>query len=144
MRKAERRDLEKERYWRRMLRQWRGSGMSGRDFCSEHGLSEPSFYSWRREIVRRDQEETAAVPGVMGIGAPARPTSFRSPIGSSTAPRSTRKAGNTFVKVALPHGAMMSSTIDIILAETRVLRVGRGFDAELLREVVRVLEESSC
>ena len=55
MPKPERRDPAKEKHWRRLLRQWQRSGLTGRDFCAEHGLSEPSFYAWRREIARRDQ-----------------------------------------------------------------------------------------
>ena len=51
----------KERFWRRVLRQWRGSGLSVRAFCEEQGLSEPSFYAWRRALAERD---AAAVPFV--------------------------------------------------------------------------------
>jgi hypothetical protein len=36
------RDLGKERFWRRMLRRWQMSGRTVRDFCAEHGVSEPS------------------------------------------------------------------------------------------------------
>ena len=44
----------KEQFWRRMVRQWRGSGLSVRDFCTDRGISEPSFYAWRRTIAERD------------------------------------------------------------------------------------------
>jgi hypothetical protein len=33
----------KVRSWRRMIQQWRRSGMTIRDFCVEHEVSEPSF-----------------------------------------------------------------------------------------------------
>ena len=42
------RSRNKEQFWRRMVRQCRGSGLSVRGFCEEHGLSEPNFYAWRR------------------------------------------------------------------------------------------------
>ncbi len=58
MPKPERRDPAKEKYGRRMLRLWQRSGQTGRNFCAEHGLGEPSFYVWCREIARRDQEPT--------------------------------------------------------------------------------------
>jgi transposase-like protein len=51
------RDGGKERFWRRILRQWRRSGLSVRDFCAEHGLAEPSFYSWRRIVADRGNRE---------------------------------------------------------------------------------------
>jgi transposase-like protein len=56
------RDPSKEQFWRRMLRQWRSSGQSVRAFCGAHGLSEPSFYSWRRILPQRDAQPPAFVP----------------------------------------------------------------------------------
>jgi hypothetical protein len=50
----------KERVWRRLLRQWRRSGLSVRAFCAQHQLTPANFYAWRRTIARRD----AAVPFV--------------------------------------------------------------------------------
>ena len=55
------RDPKLERFWRTKLATWIGSGLNIRDFCRKHRLAEPSFYSWRREIVARD-----------GTGAPKR------------------------------------------------------------------------
>src|SRR5258708_5677619 len=52
------RDRSKERHWRRMMRDWRRSGLSVREFCDWQALSEPSFYSWRRELAQRDRETT--------------------------------------------------------------------------------------
>ena len=43
MPRPEWRDPTKEVYWRRMLRQWRRSELTGRDFCAQNTLSEPSF-----------------------------------------------------------------------------------------------------
>ena len=42
------RDLAKERFWRRALRQWQRSGLSVRAYCAEHDLTEALFYAWRR------------------------------------------------------------------------------------------------
>ena len=40
-------DRGKERFWRRMVGQWRRSGQTVRDFCAAHALSEPSFFASR-------------------------------------------------------------------------------------------------
>ena len=53
---------DKERFWRRMIRHWRSSGLSARAFCVEQGLAEASFYGWRRTIAQRDAEALRFVP----------------------------------------------------------------------------------
>ena len=55
------RDRGKERFWRRVVRQWRASGLSIRDFCREEGLPEGNFYAWRRILAQRDAEKPAFV-----------------------------------------------------------------------------------
>ena len=54
-----RRDPEKEQFWRRMLAQQRQSAGTIRAFCEREGLSQPSFYQWRRELARRDRAQVA-------------------------------------------------------------------------------------
>ena len=56
------RGARKERFWRGVMRQWRGSGLSVRAFCAERGLSEPSFYGWRRTLAERDAAVVRFVP----------------------------------------------------------------------------------
>jgi transposase-like protein len=36
--------------WRRLLRLQRSSGLSISAFCRREGVSQPSFYSWRRKL----------------------------------------------------------------------------------------------
>ena len=50
------RDLAKERLWRRLLRQWRRSGLTIREFCAEHAVTEASFFAWRRTLAQRDHQ----------------------------------------------------------------------------------------
>lgn len=56
------RDGSKEQYWRGYLARREASGLSVRDFCEFHGLSQQSFYWWRREISRRDQAKSQFLP----------------------------------------------------------------------------------
>jgi transposase-like protein len=48
-----RRDPERERFWREAVAGHKKSGLSVRAFCVQRGLSEPSFYAWRRELGQR-------------------------------------------------------------------------------------------
>jgi hypothetical protein len=56
MARAAGRDRAKERHWRRVLWRWQASGQPVRGYCRQHGLSEPSFYAWRRTIQQRNRE----------------------------------------------------------------------------------------
>ena len=70
MSKGKQRDARKEQQWRQRLRQWRASGLTVRAFCEERGLSQPSFYAWRRVLVERDAESAVFVPVQVVSGEP--------------------------------------------------------------------------
>lgn len=48
--------------WRKLLAAQARSGQSIRAFCDSQGLSEPSFYAWRRELARSARGSEAATP----------------------------------------------------------------------------------
>jgi len=56
------RDVHKEQQWRKWIERWHKSGLSVRAFCDQHGLSQPSFYAWRRTLQQRDQASVSFVP----------------------------------------------------------------------------------
>jgi hypothetical protein len=47
-------DPQRDRFWREVFARYRASGLSVRAFCVQAGLSEPSFYAWRRTLAQRD------------------------------------------------------------------------------------------
>lgn len=57
------RSVEKEQFWRLVLEEHQRSGLSVRRFCQREGVSEPSFYAWRREIRQRDAERADEATG---------------------------------------------------------------------------------
>ena len=115
------RDLGKERFWRRALRQWRRSGLSVRAYCAEHGLTEALFYAWRRVIAERDQE-------LAGVHAkPAR------------RPESAKSDAPVFVPLRVIESA--STAIEVVLPRGLVVRILRGFDADALRQLLAILDE---
>jgi transposase-like protein len=61
------RDATKEAFWRDAIRRQAGSGLSVRDFCRKHGLSEPSFYERRRTYQERDARRPAAPPAFVPV-----------------------------------------------------------------------------
>ena len=62
MAKGKVRDEGKERLWRRLIEEWRDGTESVRAFCERRGVSEQSFYGWRRELWKRDAETPTFVP----------------------------------------------------------------------------------
>ena len=113
------RDLAKERQWRRILRRWRSSGLSVREFCDWQGLSEPSFYAWRRELAKRDRESLSAASAghAPATARSKRQASSRSPgpaflpvyVVADRAPVDTPPASGTErLEVHLPGGVRLS------------------------------------
>ena len=56
------RSAAKERYWRKHVGNQARSVLTARAYCQANGLSEPSFYAWRRELAERDREAKASAP----------------------------------------------------------------------------------
>jgi len=117
---AQHSDSGKERRWLDLVQRWRQSRLTVRAFCERRGLSEPSFYGWRRVLRQRGLIHEDGSP--VEVSTPA------------------------FVKVTVDPGAVSAtpSAIDLVLPQGRLLRVRPGFDPELLRQLVRLLEEPAC
>jgi hypothetical protein len=56
------RDPRKEQQWRRWIHEWQTSGLTVRDFCTRRGLAEARFYTWRRQLRRREDDLLTLVP----------------------------------------------------------------------------------
>jgi len=98
-RKGPARDAAKERYWRAAISEQRRSGQSVRAYCRDGGLSEASFYAWRRELKQRRTVRAQKTPQRTGRGARFVPV--RLAAGSVSPP------GFTSIEVALPSGAVL-------------------------------------
>lgn len=47
---AGKKSAERESLWREIFKRQTESGLSVRKFCSSEGVSEPSFYAWRKKL----------------------------------------------------------------------------------------------
>jgi len=93
------------------MRRWRTSGLSARAYCAEQGLSEPSFYAWRRRLA----ESEATVQFVPLTVTPEVRTA-------------TEADGST-------------GAVELVLGAGRRLRIGPGFDGPTLTRLLTLLEE---
>ena len=55
-------EFRRRSYWRTLLARWQRSGLSVRAFCREEGLSEPSFYLWRRKLDQAHNIKPTFIP----------------------------------------------------------------------------------
>lgn len=103
--------------WESRLARWRKSGLTVRQFCLSEGVSEPSFFQWRKRLAGGITPPSNSEP----VGAGVRPVARFLPlelIGSS--PTDDRA-----VEIRLPTGV--------------VLRVPAGVDDARLRLIVQLM-----
>lgn len=68
MRGSSRRDLAKERFWRKAIARLATSDMSAAHFCKQEGLDPDLLRYWRGAILKRDAALEAEVPGEPAAG----------------------------------------------------------------------------
>jgi hypothetical protein len=96
--------------WRSIVAGQPGSGLSIAAYCRQQGISQPSFFAWRRRLcLRQRRPGSAAASFVEVTGAPAAQGE--------------------------------ASVIEVRLRGGRGLLARRGFDRDLLVELIGVLEE---
>ena len=117
MAKGPQRDGSKEAGWRLLIAEQASSRLSVRAFCLQRGVSEASFYAWKRKLTRRDDEVSEASPRfvevVVGDGVASADKL------SSSTPR------------------------QVYVADVRI-EVLPGFDAGTLKAAVEVLRGPAC
>ena len=106
-------DVEKERYWEKVIREAARSGLSIREFCRRHDLKESRFHWWQRTLKNRRQERTLR-----------RQKGNRAPEGQAT-----------FALVS--DGPQdLDAGIELVLADGRRIRIGKAVDERTLRTVL--------
>jgi len=126
------RDLALERAWRKRLGDYERSGLTIRQFCEQEGLVAHQFSWWRSELKRRDAKSTSM---------DKRGSNKKSALQTRSDNQPLTKTSQRFVPVEIQPSPRGAASIEIVLDQPPRLTVSPGFDAELLREVVRVLEQ---
>jgi hypothetical protein len=127
------RDKRREAYWRRAVREQRGSGLTVRDFCRKSKFPESAFYFWRRELERRDLQRHQAKQEQR-----QRPT-------RRARPRRPAAVPPAFVPVRVAEEVRTDAArIEIVLCGGRRIQVTAPVDRQALTEVLAVLEGRPC
>jgi transposase-like protein len=130
MSKRGERSAEKAEFWKLVVAEWQESEISVREFCKNNGLSEPSFYSWRRELKKREKE--ASGKAMQGAG--------KQPIRNSAKPP-------IFIPLSLKaeteRQPEAKPDIEVIVGQHSI-RIQPGFDSETLGRVLAVIAKASA
>jgi transposase-like protein len=110
---------ERRQFWQMVIETWRDSGLSVSQFCKAEGLSEGTFYSWRKRLsVHTVQRKAPAGPN-----PPA------------------------FIEVAMPKPALSLSngsdhvSLELLFSSGHTLRIRSAADNETLSNVLSVLHQ---
>ena len=57
-----RRARKPEPFWLDLITRWKASGQSVAAFCAARGVSQASFYAWRKRLIARGKAPTASAP----------------------------------------------------------------------------------
>jgi transposase-like protein len=149
--------VEAREFWETAIRLWAEGGLSVREFCNREGLTEHTFYSWRRELMPKSpaskvSQEPSATEG---SESPAESRRRHRP-----RPVANRAGTNTFAAEFLPvrivgeevpraNTASAKTTtgavpIEIVGAPPWRVRILAGFDPTTLDAVLAVLERRPC
>ena len=102
--------------WVERLARFPDSGLSPAQFCTQEGVSLPSFYAWKRRLATAARDPATAVP----------------PAG---------EAGPRLLPVRLPTPAALP---ELVLPGGAVLRIPPGSDLAWVRSLVEALGGAPC
>ena len=112
MSKAKKADADQWQFWKMVLETFTSSGLSVRQFCQQEGLSEASFYSWRKRLSTHQKPDTNQTP--------LQP--------------------EPFIQVSMPPAKPMG--LELVLSSGHTLRIPVGVDRQTLTAVMSALGEA--
>ena len=113
MSKAQKSDTDQRQFWQMAVETFKSSGLSIRQFCEKEGLSEASFYAWRKKMTPDGKCEDI------------KPDSGQI---------------EPFIRVSMPSES--ASTLEFVLLSGNTLRIGSGADRQTLNDVITVLRQA--
>jgi len=108
-------DLERSRFWQKVIREAARSGLSIREFCRRRRLRESQFYRWQRRLKEGRRPQT------LGGG----------------------RGQATFALVS-EEPADLGAGIELVLANGCRVRISRGADEATLRAVLAAAGHEPC
>lgn len=141
-------DLEKDRYWRKMIADWQDSGLSKADFCRSHGIKRENLSNWLKRLKIRDAQS-------------ARPRSTPRPARKRGSSRPSSRSGNSskslnasdpadFVRVhfekkvdSVCPATEIPAAIEVLCPSGVLIKIPATLETQQLLSVLTALAESS-
>jgi hypothetical protein len=123
MSKIQQRDVEKERFWQKVIGEAARSGVSIREFCRSRKLKESQFYWWQRVLKQRREERTRH---------------------QKCKNKGRGRDGQVSFALVSEDGSAMEAGIELVLGHGLRVRISKGVDAETLRTVLSAVERERC
>ena len=120
-------------------------------FCRERGLCAPHFYAWKKRLREADGGQgVVRAPLAKFVEVKLVPAGWGSGPGLAGGGRDAGAAGvgrgasvSRSAGAGPGEGAAGDARVEVLLKNGRSLRVGPGFDAELVRALVAVVESAA-
>lgn len=112
MSRVQKSDTDQQQFWRMVLETFQSSGLSIRQFCKQEGLSEASFYAWRKKMAN------VQTPDV----------------------RKEQIHPEPFIQVSVPTAE--SGCLELLLASGHCLRIPSEIDSTFLSGVLSALKQA--
>jgi hypothetical protein len=111
------------------MREQERSGLTIRQFCQQEGLVDHQFSWWRSELKRRTGNSK---------GTNKKRPKSASPVRKK---KSSKRSVTTGSFLPVHVESSLTPSVEIVLDQPPRIRVTRGFDAALLRDVLRTVEQ---
>jgi len=112
MSKLKKGDSDQQQFWQMVMETFKSSALSVRQFCQQEGLSEASFYSWRKRLTK---PQTSDIDNKEAQPEP-------------------------FIQVSMPKA--QSGGLELILASGHTLLISSDVDSKVLTGVLSALKQA--
>jgi transposase len=115
MSKTKKSDTDQQQFWQMVLDTFKTSGLSVRQFCQKEGVSEASFYSWRKRLSSENEAACQLNPN-------------------------EKLSADDFIQVSLSTSDTCS--LELVLISGNTLRINSDIDGRILNHVLSALKQA--
>jgi hypothetical protein len=134
-------------HWRSVFERYADSGLSIRRFCQENGISQSTFYAWRKKLSKEpslaSSDRARTSKRMSGGKSHAKPPAGVNDVSPASGQDDQRapNPGTSFVVVKLP---VASEPIEVVHPLGYVVRVTSGANLDCLSRIFQILDQHTA